>query len=201
MTSSPPNSVDRDRLAGCLAFVAEAERLKGTLRMAWTRDGRRESTADHSWRLCLLITTLAPELAAFDIERMLMLAVVHDLGEAIHGDVPATADHDPKARAARERRDFQTLTASLEPERRAMLLALWDEYDGATTAEARLVKGLDKLETIMQHNQGANPPDFDYAFNLAYGRTRTDADPLLSTLRELVDAETRARLTQATGTG
>src|SRR5207247_2216646 len=59
--------------------------------------------------------------------------------------------------------------------------------------DARLAKGLDKLETILQHTQGKNPADFDYAFNLAYGRRFTAGDPLLEALRARLDAET-ARL-------
>ena len=56
------------------------------------------------------------------------------------------------------------------------------------------VKALDKLETIFQHNEGCNPPDFDYAFNLDYGRKQTDFDDVTRTLRELADAETRRRI-------
>lgn len=74
------------------------------------------------------------------------------------------------------------------------LLALWDEYDAAATPEAQAVKALDKLETMLQHNQGANPADFDYAFNLGYGRKHTGTTPLFSALRELVDADTRRRM-------
>ena len=50
------------------------------------------------------------------------------------------------------------------------LLALWREYNANATPEARLVKALDKAETIIQHNQGRNPEDFDYRFNLGYGK-------------------------------
>ena len=73
------------------------------------------------------------------------------------------------------------------------ILALWDDYESAGSREAVIAKGLDKLETILQHNQGANPPDFDYAFNLSYGRSRTDADPLLARIRAILDAETLDR--------
>ena len=54
-------------------------------------------------------------------------------------------------------------------------------------------KALDKIETLLQHIQGDNPPGFDYAFNLDYGRVATDATPLTRTLREILDTET-ARL-------
>ena len=46
---------------------------------------------------------------------------------------------------------------------------------------------------MIQHNQGANPPDFDYLFNLQYGRKYTSAEPLFAQLRELVDGDTRRR--------
>lgn len=52
------------------------------------------------------------------------------------------------------------------------------------------MKALDKLETLLQHTQGDNPADFDYAFNLDYGRRYTDRAPLFKTLRELLDART-----------
>ena len=60
-------------------------------------------------------------------------------------------------------------TARSLDRRRARALALWDEYEAAATPEARAVKALDKMETILQHSQGDNPPDFDYGFNLTYG--------------------------------
>jgi putative hydrolase of HD superfamily len=75
----------------------------------------------------------------------------------------------------------------------ARLMARWDEYSAVATPEARMAKGLDRLETVMTHAEGANPPDFDYAFNLGYGREHTDRDPLVAALRAPVDAET-ARL-------
>ena len=56
------------------------------------------------------------------------------------------------------------------------------------------MKALDKAETIIQHNQGSNPPEFDYEFNLGYGKKYFRDDPLLSQLREAIDADTRARL-------
>ena len=56
------------------------------------------------------------------------------------------------------------LTAPLPAALRQEIVELWDAYEAAATPEARLAKGLDKLETILQHTQGRNPADFDYAF-------------------------------------
>ena len=74
------------------------------------------------------------------------------------------------------------------------LLALWQEYNGNATEEARLVKALDKAETILQHNQGKNPSDFDYGFNLEYGKPYFSFHPLLKELRSILDAQTAARI-------
>jgi putative hydrolase of HD superfamily len=185
---------DSQQLNGILEFIRQAEALKDTLRTGYTRQGRRESTAEHSWRLCLLAMVLAEHLADIDLGRLLQLCVVHDLAEAIYGDVPAVAQHDYPDKTALERSALNTLLAPLPESTRKHLATLWEEYEAADTLEARSAKALDKLETLIQHTQGANPADFDYAFNLTYGRRYTDADPLFAALRSLVDEQTRQRM-------
>lgn len=186
--------MDRTELAGTITFLQEAERLKNVLRSAHTSTGRPESTAEHSWRLALFAMLLEDQLPGLDFARILKLCVIHDLGEAIHGDIPAIHQTPGMPdKSARERADLATLAAPLPIRLREQLLALWDEYDAAATPEARIVKGLDKLETMIQHNQGKNPAHFDYAFNLGYGTQHTARHPLLAALRELVDAATRER--------
>lgn len=186
--------MDKSERTGCIAFLQEAERLKNVLRTAHTSNGRRESTAEHSWRLSLFAMLLEDELPGLDFARILKMCVIHDLGEAIHGDIPAI-EQTPGApdKSAREREDLLTLSAPLPERLRAQLLSLWDEYDNAASPEARIVKGLDKLETMIQHNQGMNPADFDYGFNLGYGVQHTARHPLLAAIREMVDEATRER--------
>ena len=72
--------------------------------------------------------------------------------------------------------------------------------EAATTPAAKVAKALDKLETLMQHNQGANPPDFDYEFNIGYARKYTDAVPLIAEIRKSIDEETRQNALRAQGT-
>ena len=185
--------MDIDQIRGRLDFLREAERLKSVLRSAHTASGRTESTAEHSWRLCLMAMAFEDELADLDLLKVLKMCVVHDLGEAIHGDIPAIHQHAHPGKSAQEREDLYTLTRDLDPPLRGEIIALWDEYEAAATPEAQAVKAFDKLETILQHNQGDNPPDFDYAFNLGYGRQHTAMAPLFARLRELLDAETAQR--------
>ena len=185
--------MDRDALQGCLTFLRETERLKDVLRSAYTSSGRRESTAEHTWRLCLMAMVFERELGPIDFARLLKICIVHDLGEAVSGDIPAVEQRLDMNKAENERRDFLQLLAPLDEERRTELLALWDEYDRGSSPEAMLVKGLDKLETILQHNQGKNPPEFDYAFNLTYGEKYTSGHPLLRAIREMLDRDTSRR--------
>jgi putative hydrolase of HD superfamily len=176
-----------------LAFLREAEQLKDVLRNAYTAQGRQESTPEHTWRLCLMAMVFQDALPTLDFQKVLKMCVLHDLGEAINGDVPAPLQASMPDKSARERQDLQQLMRTLPTQLQAEFLALWDDYENAASPEAQAVKALDKLETILQHNQGANPADFDYAFNLEYGKKHTATAPLFAQIRELLDQETRAK--------
>jgi putative hydrolase of HD superfamily len=197
--------MNETRLAGILDFLRAAERLKTTTRSAWTSAGRSESVAEHTWRLCLMAMVLAPDFPGIDLAKLMKICVIHDLGEAIGGDVPAPEQARRAAtggwpgKAADERRDLLKLLAPLPDELRAEISALWDEYEAATSPEARLAKALDKLETILQHTQGDNPPGFDYRFNLGYGRQHTETPPLIAWLRAALDDETERRAREHEG--
>lgn len=188
--------------AGLLEFLRAAERLKTVERSGWTSDGRRESVAEHTWRVAMMAMLVAPLLPGLDAARVVRMCLVHDLGEAIGGDVPAPeqarrAAAGETGKAAQERADLLGLVAPLPPAMRDEIVALWDEYEAARTPEARCAKAVDKLETILQHVQGSNPPDFDYRFNLGYGRAYTAQPPLVAALRAALDAETEARAVAA----
>jgi putative hydrolase of HD superfamily len=186
--------MDEQLLQGRLAFLKAAEALKDTLRSGHTSQGRPESTAEHSWRLCLLALAFEDQLAGVDMLRLLKLCILHDLGEAIHGDIPAIAQVDREAKRRQEREDMQQLTAPLDGLLREQVLTLWEEYDSGGSPEAQLVKALDKLETVLQHNQGSNPPGFDYGFNLGYGQQYTAAHPVTAAIRAVLDRDTQARM-------
>jgi putative hydrolase of HD superfamily len=182
--------MNASEIAGVLEFLRAAEQLKNTHRSAWTSGGEPESVAEHTWRLCLMALLLKDSFPGVDFARLVQICIIHDLGEAIGGDIPAIHQSPGESKAAQERADLLQLLDPLPERMRAEITSLWDEYEAAATPEARLAKALDKLETIMQHNQGSNPPDFDYGFNLEYGKRYTSGDPLIETLRALLDADT-----------
>jgi putative hydrolase of HD superfamily len=181
--------MDENEIAGALMFLREAERLKTVLRSGRTSGGRPESAAEHTWRLCLMALVFAPHLGEMDVLKLLKICVVHDLGEALGGDVPANVQSSKTEKADRERADLQELVTPLAPPQRDEILRLWDEYEAASSPEARIAKELDKLETILQHTQGQNQPNF----NLEYGREQTSAHPVLEGIRRILDEDTRSR--------
>ena len=180
-------------LGDILTFLRSAEQLKDTLRSSHTSTGRQESTAEHTWRLCLMIMLFEKQYPALDILRVMKIAIVHDLGEAISGDIPAVEQVEGINKSEQERKDLLFLLRPLPRHLQEEILCLWDEYENASSQEALLVKAFDKLETVLQHTQGRNPNDFNYEFNLTYGKKYTDFDELTSSTRALVDRDT-ARL-------
>jgi putative hydrolase of HD superfamily len=185
--------MDAGEIAGVLEFLRAAEKLKSTHRSAWTSAGQPESVAEHTWRLCLMALVLKDGFPGVDFARLVKMCIIHDLGEAIGGDIPAIHQVPGQSKADAERADLLELLQPLPERLRAEITGLWDEYEAAVSPEAKLAKALDKLETIMQHNQGLNPPDFDYGFNLDYGKRYTSGDPLIEEIRALLDRDTAAR--------
>ena len=192
-----PLPSNRDDLGGLLDFLRRAERLKDTVRSGYTSGGRQESVADHTWRLCLMALLLRDRYPDVDFARLVSICIVHDLGEAVGGDIPAPEQAGAPGKAEQERRDLIDLLEPLPERQRDEIAALWDEYEAAVTPEARLAKALDKLETLLQHSQGANPPDFDYRFNLEYGRRYTAGDDTIEAIRRVLDQETERRAVQS----
>ncbi len=184
-------------LSGILEFLRRAEKLKNTFRSSHTSEGRRESVAEHTWRLCLMALLFERSLPGVDFARLIKICIIHDLGEAIGGDIPAPQQAATGSKANQERQDLLVLLEGLPARQREEIMDLWDEYESADTPESRLAKALDKLETILQHNQGLNPSDFDYRFNLEYGTAYTAGDPLIAAVRRILDEETERRAREA----
>ena len=174
-----------------IEFIKEIENLKSVTRTAWTKTGRRESTAEHSWRLAMLLMVLEEDFKDIDINKAIKMSLVHDLGELYDGDISATLQHDNDNKSEMEERAMNRMLKVLPESISKQIYDLWAEYNKCATKEAKLVKAMDKLETIVQHNQGTNPKDFDYEFNLTYGKKYFEDDDtlllsLISTAKQLV---------------
>ncbi len=134
-----------------LDIIHIAERLKDTPRHCTTSHGRIESVAEHSWRISLMALLLRNEFPDVDINKVVNMCLIHDLGECFTGDIPTFIKTD----AERETEDslLQKWVNSMPTEVSNDLTALFSEMEAQKTAEAKIYKALDKLEALIQHNE------------------------------------------------
>ena len=189
-------------ITGILDSLRKAEQLKNTIRTSKTSLGRDESTAEHTWRLCLMVLLFAQQYPEADILKLLKICIIHDLGEAVNGDIAAVDQIPGIDKGIEERKDLQSILEPLPENLKNEILSLWDEYENVSSKEALIAKSFDKLETLLQHTQGKNPPGFiDYEFNLGYGKKYTDLDELTVRLRKIIDIDTKRLAEQDKKTG
>lgn len=177
-----------------LAFLGKLEKLKCNTRHSWTSTGRHESVAEHSWRLAVMALLLRDELPGVDMDKVLRMCLLHDIGEAVTGDIPSfikTEDNEET-----ERRAIAELLAPLPDGLHGELTALFAEMDALATPEAKVYKALDKLEVVVQHNEA--PLDtwlpLEYELNQTHGVDEAAPFPPLAALREQARRDTVEKL-------
>ena len=177
-----------------LQILHTAEKLKDTTRHCDTSGGRRESVAEHSWRLALMAFLLRDEFPALDMDKVLRMCLIHDLGECLTGDIPSflKTDADTKKEDALLARWVSSLPAPYSAE----MAALYAEMDALETEEAKLYKALDKLEAVIQHNEASLSTWLprERALNLTYADENVAFSPYLTVLRKAIRAETEKKL-------
>ncbi|WP_105616599.1 HD domain-containing protein [Vallitalea okinawensis] len=188
------NTENQIKVEEIITFIKELERLKNITRTAWTSEGKQESVAEHSWRLAMLALVLTPYIPEVNFSKVISMCLVHDLGEAYEGDISATIPIDQDEKLINEERDILRLINTLPKSSKEMITSLWKEYNEAISIEAKIAKSLDKMETIIQHNQGKNPSDFNYAFNLTYGTEYVTINEIIEKLRKIIDDDTHIKL-------
>ncbi len=144
--------MDDRAFATLAALQGRIQTLKLLPRTGWLQRGLQnvESVADHSFgvaALALVVGDLYPEL---DRAKLLATAILHDMAEALIGDLPASASRllGKAAKHGAERKAMLELLGGLPLA--DGYLELWEEYSQAATPEARLVKALDRLEMLAQ---------------------------------------------------
>ena len=137
-----------------LKVIHLAEGLKREKRHSWLSNGDQESVAEHTWRLLLLILTMAPQLEKpVNLKKALTMAIIHDLPEVKVGDKPdfETVSEDHKnQKHLLEKRAMKEITERLG---RPDLYEIWEEFEKKETLEAKFVQALDRLELQIQHNE------------------------------------------------
>ncbi len=182
-----------------LEILHVAERLKCNTRHCDTSTGRRESVAEHSWRLCLFAMLLEqePEFQALDMGRVLRMCLIHDLGEAFTGDIPAFSKSSQDE--GREQALYEDWIAQFPPANRAQFQALLAEMLARETPEAKLYKALDKLEAVIQHDEASLDSwlPLEYDLQRTYGQEAVQFSPYLRALKAEIDRWTVEKIAAA----
>ena len=177
-----------------LDILHVAERLKDTPRHCTTTNRRTESVAEHSWRVSLMALLLRDEFPEADMDKVVKMCLVHDLGECFTGDIPTFLKTDGDR--AVEDSLLARWVRSLPQEVSGELEALFREMDAQETVEAKIYKSLDKLEALIQHNE--SPLDTwsenEYALNKVYAFDTVAFSDWLTALRKEILDDTLAKI-------
>ena len=169
-----------------IEVLSVAERLKDAVRHSYTSGGRRESVAEHSWRITLMAYFVSDEFPEADLLKIMKMCLIHDLGEAFTGDIPAfektAKDSEKEADALGEW--VKTLPELFNKE----MAELYQEMEEQQTLEARIYKALDKLEALIQHNESDIKTwiPLEYDLQMTYGSKECSFCTYMEHLRETV---------------
>ncbi|BAT76650.1 hypothetical protein VIGAN_01468800 [Vigna angularis var. angularis] len=181
MAASPSDDAVRNGASSAssvIDFLSLCQSLKTTKRTGWLRKGVKnpESIADHMYRMGLM-ALIAPDVPGFDRNKCIKLAIVHDIAEAIVGDITPMDGVSKKEKTYLEKTALDQMCKVLGGGSAATeITELWMEYESNFSLEAKFVKDLDKVEMILQaleyeDGQGKNLEEF---FRSTAGKFQTE---------------------------
>jgi putative hydrolase of HD superfamily len=139
-------------------FVLELDKLKCVTRKTRLMGlGRYENSAEHSWQIALFAMTLVSHAETpVNIDRVIRMLLVHDVGEIDTGDTIVYAEGGWDERKAAERVAVERICAILPERQRADLLALWLEFEQGESPESRFANAVDRAMPVLLNlaNQG-----------------------------------------------
>ena len=179
-----------------LEIVHIINELKDTPRHCVTKNNRVESVAEHSWRIEMMALLLEDTFSDVDIDKVMRMCIIHDLGECFTGDIPVflktNEDRQQEAKLLDEFLD--TLPQELSHNMRA----LYQEMEACQSREAKIFKALDKLEAVIQHNEApiSSWEEHEYDLQRHYAFDVVAFSSWLSKLRDEILKETEYKIQQ-----
>ena len=173
-----------------LEIVHTAEKLKDTLRHCTTSQRRPESVAEHCWRVSLMAVLLEHDFPDADMNKVIRMCLIHDVGECFTGDIPTF--QKTEADRMEEDKQLKQWLISLPTELSSELSSLFQELEAQQSVEAKICKALDQLEAVIQHNE--SPLDTwsenEYELNKTHGFRTAEFSKVLTRIRQEVLTET-----------
>lgn len=153
-----------------LKILKTASQLKQNTRHSWLANGRRESVAEHCWRLSIFAYFMKDEFPDVDIDKVIKMCLFHDMGEAFTGDIPSFLKSEVDEE--KESSVLNEWVKSLPTPYKDELSNIYKEIEEQRTQEAKLFKALDKLEAAISHNEAdlSTWIELEYELNPVYGK-------------------------------
>ncbi|MCF0109903.1 MAG: HD domain-containing protein [Erysipelotrichaceae bacterium] len=177
-----------------LDALSVAVRLKDTTRHCYTEKGRHESVAEHSWMITLIAYLLKDEFPEADMDKVIRMCIIHDLGECFTGDIPTFDKNDEHEK--REKQLLDEWLGSLPDHTARDMRDLYREMEERTTIEARLYKAIDSLEALIQHNYSdlSTWTEYEKTLNMTYADDKVQFSEYLKELRKEILNDTVEKL-------
>lgn len=179
-----------------LEALRTAECLKDATRHCYTSGGRRESVAEHSWRITLMAYWVSDEFPEADLEKLMKMCLIHDLGEAFTGDIPTfdKTEADEQKEGALLNEWVRSLPQPFADE----MQALYQKMEERKTLEARIYKALDNLEALIQHNESdiSTWIPLEYDLQMTYGNDKVQFSDYLIKLRDEVRNDSKRKIAE-----
>lgn len=177
-----------------IELIGIAENMKNNTRHSWTSRGRHESVAEHSFRLCFMAYFVRDEFPEADMEKLILMCLFHDIGEAFTGDIPAF--DKTKADEKVENDKVSSFIQSLPEVYRPQLTELFAEMNAQESLEARIYKALDKMEALIQHNEAdlSTWLPLEYELQMTYGAANTEFSDFMRSLRREVNKDSEDKI-------
>ena len=177
-----------------LDILRTTEKLKNVTRHCYTSGGRHESVAEHCWMSAMMALLLRSEFPDANMDKVIKMCLVHDMGEAFTGDVPAFYKHE--AHEQQEAKLLDQWVTSLPEPYCTEFRELYAEMDARQTLEAKIYKAIDNLEAVIQHNISdiSTWIPLEYELNLTYGNDKVAFSDYLSALREEIRRDTEDKI-------
>lgn len=174
--------------------ITVAEKLKDTTRHCYTRNGRHESVAEHSWMMTLMAFFMRDEFTEVDMDKVIKMCIIHDLGEVFTGDIPTF--EKTSANEDTEENLLYTWVKTLPENYANEMISLYEEMAKRETIEAKVFKAIDGLEALIQHNVSdlSTWIPREYELNKTYADDKVAFSEYLKELREEVRKDTLEKL-------
>ena len=167
----------KDRLQKQLAFALEIDKEKNVFRQTHlSGHGRNENDAEHAWHMAVMAYLLSEHSnQPVDIAKVMLMCLIHDIVEIEAGDTYAYDAQNQKTQKAREDAAKQKLYSMLPDDQMGELIALFDEFEEGSTAEAKFAHAMDNLQPLLLNhsNGGSDWKEHRVTAKQVYGRQRT----------------------------